>query len=355
MKTRLLITSILSFTLALLFSTNVQSKTKGDFTKPYKKEFSINKGATLKVNSEFTDIKAYNWNKDVISIEVTVSLDAKNESKAEDRFNKIIVDMNGSSDLVTLTTGFKSNISNNGNNHIEIEALIYYPSHIQLDLDSEFGSCLFENIDGIVNAKLAYGDFDVQKLNHNELDVDVEFGKFRAQKFQAGKIEVAYGGFECQYVGVLNLDSEFSSVEIEEVNQIELETAYDKIFIGNCDVAFIESEFSGIRIDEISKSLELDIAYGNFNLKSINTDFDRIKIKSEFTGFTLYFNEPLNFAFKAEAEMGDFNYPKSLAKVTYLEKEMMELSIEGYFGNAKGQEPKLIINLENGSATVKTK
>jgi len=355
MKTRLIINSIWSLALIIMTSYSSLAASKGDFTKPYKQEFNISKGATLKINSEFTDIKAYNWDKDVISIEVTVSVDARDENKANNKFRKVTVDMSGSSSLVSLTTGFNSSFSNNGSNHLDIEAIIYYPSHIQLDLENEFGSCIFENIDGNAQIKMSYGDFDGQNLNHSDLDIDVEFGSVRLQKYQAGKVEVSYGGFEAQYVGMLNLDSEFSTIEIEEINQIEVETAYDKFYVGNCNVAFIDSEFSGVRIDEIGKSLDMEIAYGSFNLKSIKPDFDMIHIDSEFTGITLYFEQPLNFAFKADAEMGDFKYPQELASITYIEKEMMELNLKGYFGNAKDEEPKLIISLENASASVKIK
>lgn len=355
MKTKVLFKTISSFLVIFILINTAFSATKGDFTKPYKQEFQINKGALLKINSEFTDIKAYNWDKDIISIEVTVSVNAKNEDKAQSKFNKVSVDMEGDPHLVSLSTGLKSSFSSNGNDYLDIEVLIYYPSHIQLDLENEFGNCLFENIDGTTNIKMAYGDFEAINLNHNELDIDVEFGKVMLQKFQSGKAEVSYGGFNCQYVGMLKLDSEFSSVEIEEIDQIELETGYDKIYIGNCNVAFIDSEFSSVRIDKINKNLEMEIAYGSFNLKSIASDFDKINISSEFTGISLVFDEPLNFAFKASAEMGDFKYPKELAKITFLEKEMMELNLQGYFGNAKDEEPRLILSLENASASVKIK
>ncbi len=355
MKTKDLFKTLSSLLLVFILTNTAYSAKEGDYTKPYKQEFNINKGALLKINSEFTDIKAYNWNKDIISIEVTVSVDARNEDKAQSKFNKVSVDMDGDAHQVSLSTGLKSSFSSNGNDHLDIEVLIYYPSHIQLDLENEFGSCLFEDVDGATNIEMSYGDFEAENLNHNELDIDVEFGKVILQKFQSGKVDVSYGGFTCQYVGLLNLDSEFSSVEIEEIDQIELETGYDKIYIGDCNVAFIESEFSGVRIDKISKNLEMEIAYGSFNLKSIASDFDKINISSEFTGLSLVFDKPLNFAFKANAEMGDFKYPKELAKITFLEKEMLELNIQGYFGNAKNEEPKLILSLENASASVKIK
>ena len=120
-------------------------------------------------------------------------------------------------------------------------------------------------------------------------------------------------------------------------------------------MAFIDFEFSSIRIDKINKNIEMEIAYGSFNLKSIASDFDNIIISSEFTGISLVFDEPLNFGFKVSAEMGDFKYPKELAKITLLEKEMMELNLEGYFGNAKNKAPQMILSLENANASVKVK
>jgi hypothetical protein len=53
-----------------------------------------------------------------------VNLDAKNESKAEERFNRLIIEMQGSSELVSLTTGLKKGFNNNGNTKLDIEAII---------------------------------------------------------------------------------------------------------------------------------------------------------------------------------------------------------------------------------------
>jgi hypothetical protein len=51
---------------------------------------------------------------------------------------------------------------------------------------------------------------------------------------------------------------------------------------------------------------------------------------------------------------GDFKYPEDLAKITFYEKEMLEMSIKGYFGNADNQEAKVELNLKNASASIKS-
>lgn len=356
MKTQILNSRITIILIAILFILPGFASAKGDFSKPTKKEFQINKNALLKLNCEFTDVKAYNWDKDLISIEVTVTVDANSQSKADDKFEKVVIEMSGTKNEVSLTTGLKSGyFGKSNNNSIDIEVIIYYPAHIGLSIDNEFGSSFFEDIDGAVNVGISYGNFEARNLQSSELDLDAEFGQIKVKRFQAGKVEVAYGGFTADVVGALKLDSEFSSNEIESVDHLELETAYDKNYLGNTNTAFINSEFSSVRIDHLEKHLESNVAYGSFKLKSVGESFEKIQISSEFTSVDLYFSSPLNFAFKASADMGSIDYPKDMAKITFLEKEMMELNIEGYFGNAKGQSPKLILEMENASANINIK
>ena len=356
MKTQILINRMIMLLIAGLISLPSLSFAKGDFSKPTKKEFKINKNALLRLNCEFTDIKAYQWDKDMISMEVTVTVDAKNQSKADDKFEKVLIEMTGSNTEVGLTTGLKKGyFGNNNNNNIDIEVIIYYPSHISLNIDNEFGSTFFEDIDGSVRVDISYGNFEAQNLTNTEIDIEAEFGQIEVKRFQAGKVDVAYGGFTTDFAGALNLESAFSNNEIETVDHLQLETAYDKNYIGHATTAFINSEFSSVRIDHLEKSLDLSIAYGGFKLKSIAEAFENIKISSEFTSVDLYFSSPLNFAFKASAEMGSINYPKDLATITFIEKEMLELDLEGYFGNAKGQSPKLNITVENASADINLK
>ncbi len=357
MKTYIMKISSLIISLSLLISiTTFANKSKGDYSKPYKQTFQISEDALLKINSEFTDIKAFNWDKDEISVEVTVTVDANSQEKAEDKFNRIRVNIKGNSSEVFISTELESDFfGRNNNNNIDIEVLIYYPEHIKLDLENEFGNSIFENISGSVNVEVSYGDFRAKNLSSSDLDLEVEFGKIEVNRFQSGKVDVAYGGFTAQVAAAIQLKSEFSSNQIEIVNHLELNSAYDKLLFGEIDIAFIESEFSSLRVDNLKKYLELNTSYGSFNLKDIDADFELIKIESEFTGVDLFFSHDASFAFEATVEMGDFKYPKDVTHITFFEKEMMELSIKGYIGNAKTEKPRVILSLEMASAKINLK
>jgi len=203
MKTKVFISSTLSI-LVLAILMPLAGLAKGDFSKPIKKEIAISKGAILEINSEFTDIKAFNWDKDMISIEVTITVDASNESKAKSKFDNVLVDISGNSSKVSLRTSLESDFfGGNKNNNIDIEAIIYYPSYIQLNLNNEFGSCFFEDLDGATNVDISYGNFNAKNLNNSEIKLEVEFGQIEVNKFQAGKAEISYGGFSANIVGAI--------------------------------------------------------------------------------------------------------------------------------------------------------
>ncbi|OYT17041.1 MAG: hypothetical protein B7C24_04780, partial [Bacteroidetes bacterium 4572_77] len=339
MKTTILKTSRLFLLLALLFSYQAEANpTKEDFSKPYEKSFTVTDNAKLSINTEFTNIKAVNWNKNEISVEVTVSVDAKDKNKAQDKFERVMVDISGNSNEVNVETSISSNFfGNSNNNQIEIEVLIYYPENIQLNIENEFGSCIFGNISGSVKADISYGDFRAQNLSHSDLDLEVEFGKIELERFQSGKVNVSYGGFTANAVSAIHLSSQFSNNRIEYVNHLELKSAYDELLFGEIDIAFMNTEFTSLRIDQLNKHLQLHTSYGSFNLRDIAPKFELIDIESEFTGVSLYFNKEVSFAFEAEIDMGDFKYPKELTHITFFEKDMMDLSLKGYIGNAKDQ------------------
>ena len=329
------------------------AKKHGDFSKPNKKVFNINKGALLDIDCEFTDIKAFNWDKDQISVEVIITVDAKNEEKANDKFDRVHVKLSGTSDVVNIKTSLSNDYFGNHNNNIDIEVLIYYPEYIQLKLENEFGNSLFENINESVDVDISYGNFTAGNLISNELDLKAEFGKIEVIRFQAGDAHVSYGEFAAQIVGDLRLESEFSSNEIDYAEKVNVHSAYDKIYFRKLNSGRIEQEFTNLRINKLTKNLKMTTSYGSFKLDNIAIDFETIDIESEFTGLILYLNTNTSFGFQVSSDMGSFKYPKDLATVTKYQKEMFELEIEGYFGNTEDPKSQLILNLENASASIK--
>lgn len=343
----------LSVVMPLLMSSNVFAT---EYTKSTSKSFDVSPGALLSITSEFAEVKALNWDKQKISIEATITIDANSQAKADERFNKIKIEIEGGKDLVSIISNIESSFFSKASNNINIDFLIYYPSNCRLKLDMEFGSAFFENVKGDTDIKMEYGSFNAKNLGSIKNQIEIAFGQFQVAKMVEADLKVSYGGCEIEEVKTLNLHSSFSgNVNIEKVGNLILKSSYDKVSIGEAESINGSTQFSGFSLQNISKSIKMKTAYGSFKVYSIATDFELVDIDSEFCSLKLYVDPASNFTFYTDVQLGSFNYPKDKVTVTNFQKDVTDLMVEGYFGSRAKAKGNMRLSVDNASININIK
>ncbi len=128
----------------------------------------MNKDATLAIKNKFGKIHCQNWDKNAISIEVTITLEASSQDKANKYFDKISISFTGNADRVTATTSFDDNLFGNNNNEFSIDYMVKMPKTIGIELDHKFGDIILEEVQGPSIIELGYGSLKVNKLSGND-------------------------------------------------------------------------------------------------------------------------------------------------------------------------------------------
>ncbi len=351
-KNKLRIAS-LSLVIMLLGSSTVLAT---EYTKTSSKSFDVKSGALLDLNTEFGDIKAYNWDKQKISIEATITVSASSQSKADERFRRIQLEINGDKNIVSVLSKIESGFFNKNGNNISIDFIIYYPSDIRLKMNLDFGSAFFEDIKGATDIEVSYGSFNANNLSSVNNEIQISFGKLQVATVEAGNIEIEYGGCEIEESKTLDLRTSFSgNVNIEKVGKLLLKSAYDKVSIGEANEISGGVEFTSFTLQRINTSLDMKAAYGGFKVYSINPNFKLIDLRSEFCGLKLYVDANSNFTFYADVELGSFDYPKEKVTITNFQKDVTELMMEGYFGTKEKAKGNMRLSVEHASATINLK
>lgn len=344
---------VLSFSMLLLMSSTGFGT---EYTKTSSKSFDVKPGVLLDFRTEFADVKAHNWDKQKVSVEATITVEASSQSKANDRFERIKLKIDGNKDLVSIINSIESNFFGKKNNNINIEFLIYYPSNSKLKLNMEFGSAFFENIEGATDINVEYGSFNAKDLSNTSNEIEISFGKFQVSKLGGGDVEIDYGGCNIDEATTLNLRTSFSgNVNIEKINDLMLKSSYDKVSIGQANSIQGSLEFSAFTLDQLTKSIDMKAAYGSFKVYSIAKDFELIDLNSEFCSLKLYVDEDSNFSFYTDVELGSFNYPKEKVTVTDFRKDYTDLSVKGYFGSKEKIKGNMRLSVDNASANINIK
>lgn len=327
-----------------------------DYTKTKSQTFKVNAGVLLDMNTEFGDIKARNWDKNEISVEATITVNANSQSKADEKFDRVQLKMDGGKDLVRIISSLESGFFSKGSNNISIDFLIYYPADSRLNLNLEFGSALFENINGNTDIEVEYGNFNANHLNGAENKIEISFGKFQTSTINEGNIEIAYGGCEIEEAKSLSLKTSFSgNVNIEKVDELLLKSSYDKVSIGEANSISGTTQFTGFTLQSINTSLKMKVEYGSFKVYNIAQDFELIDLNSQFCSLKLYVDENASFNFYTDVELGSFNYPKEKVTITNFQKDITDLMMEGYFGNKAKAKGNMRLSVDNASANINIK
>jgi hypothetical protein len=324
----------LKFSLGVLFVfLTLTGFGKEEFTKKYQEEFNIDKNTTLQIVNKFGDVAVNNWDKDVISIEVTITVEASRQEKADDIFDDIKITLTQDGDIVKGLTELTDKIKNT---KFSIDYEIKTPKYIKLELSNKFGDTFINEITGKSFINVKYGSLEANKLvSDNEKPLsEITLGycdRASIKEFYWGKINIKYSKLSIDKSQALAIVSKYSRLEVEQVSSIVSEAGYDTYKIGDIQNFVCVGKYSDLSIEKLNKKLDLDIKYGGFKVHSVPAGFKSIKINAKYAGVNVGIAPDASYQLDANVEYADMDYPSG-GKISKI-KDNSELKVSGTIGN----------------------
>lgn len=325
-----------------LITYNVNAS-KEEFVKKISKEYTVNKDALLSVSNKYGDVNCFNWGKNVIAIDVTITVVANNREKADDFFDRINIKISGSKNKVEAITEIEKISSSWCNGKFSIDYDIKMPKTINLDILNKYGSIFIEEVTGETDITIKYGDLQVEKLLNENNNITIKYSKASFDFLEAGKLEIKYSDLNINKSKTLNLLSKYSDIEIDEAVFITFNSGYDDIEIDEVNEIENESKFSNFKIDHLYKKMDFCMEYGGCSIENISANFDEIKIKSTYTDLELGIDSEASYFLEASIKYGNLMYPKSISNVNKTKISFSEYKYDGYVGSNKNTGSKVII------------
>jgi hypothetical protein len=325
---------------------------KEEYSRKVSKSFDINSDATLNISNKFGTIHCENWDKNVIAIEVTISLEASSQEKADKYFDRIEITLSGNKDMVSGKTSMEDNLFKNNNGELSIDYMINMPKSVNIDLTNRFGDIFIDEVAGSSKIDLGYGEIKAKRLTNHNNEIDIKFSEGFIGYVQQAELILQYSELEISEAGKLNADVKFSEMALGIVDVMTLETGYDDISVGKVRDIDIDANFSDVEIRSLNERLTVHADYGELSVKEISSKFKLIDIENSFAEATLGFDSQANFRMTATIKMGDFSYPENLAKLSVIDLSMTANKYEGLIGSDKDTESKVIISSKHSDVTL---
>ena len=345
--------------LAVFANENPKFKGKYTKTKTLNKEYTVNANAGLKVDNSYGNVDIVTWNENRVVIEVVITTNGNDESKVEEKLEKINVEFSGSASQVSAKTTFgnRKNSSwswwgKNNNVKMEVNYTIKLPIGNSVDLNNDYGGISINELNGNARIDCDYGQLNLGKLNAENNYLSFDYSKNSTINYMKnGKINADYSSFVLEKVGDLELDADYTKSEVQEAKTINYNNDYGKMIVGSVKDLTGRGDYIPLRLNTLTGSLNVNTDYGSVTIEKVTSSGGDITIDSEYAGIKIGYESGYNFDFIIDLTYASFNEGSGL-EIMKQSKNNSRKSYSGYNGS-KGSGNTININSDYGGVTLK--
>lgn len=297
---------LLSLLLLVCGVAPLQAETLETKRKELKRSYSVSANDKIKLDNRYGNITVTHWNRDEVEINVEIEAKARNTKRAEELIERISVNFDKSSNVVSATTRLK-NAQGGKNESFEIRYHVTMPATMEAEIKMEFGNVkLPENNPGRCDLKLQYGNLNAGDFD-NEVNIAVAFGDMAIGNTGDLTLKLEYSGSaKVGDVKNLKLNNQFSTLTMKNAASINGPVEYGNLTVERLGSATINLQFSKATIKELTGELYLKRQeYSDVKIHHVAPSFSKITSNADFSTMELGLDNGLSCEIYAtEMEFG---------------------------------------------------
>ena len=347
---------LLMFFLIPIALTATEKKGKYTKNKVIKKEYTVNKDASLTVSNKYGNIDIVTNTSNQIEISVSITTSGNDEEKVQQRLNDITVDFEASSSVVSAKTIIEKsskswNIWGNKNNvNMEINYIIKMPVTNSVNLNNDYGGIGLDKLEGSAKISCDYGKITIGELMNSNNSINIDYtNKSNIEYMKNGDINADYSALHIEKAGRVDLNADYSHISFGMVADLDYNCDYGDLKIDNVTNIIGNCDYMHTTIGKLFGSGNFNIDYGSLKINSLGESFKKLNVASSYTPIKLGLNSTNSFNFEANLSYGSlkntdgFTFNKEITKNT-------SKYYQGYFNNASSSS-QIVVNSKYGSVT----
>lgn len=326
-----------------------------EFEKVTKEVYSTNQASELKLDNKYGDIEIKNWDKDSVSIKVTVTIETTSEEKAKLLFSNIDVKLNKIGNLISGTTQMSKTFETGKTFSIDYE--IFMPQYIKLDVNNKFGNIYINKLSQRANINLSYGNLQGESFLYPEekpvSTINLSYAKANITECNRTKLTINYSKINIGTSKDLMIVSRYSKLHLDNNETVIADSKYDSFDVINTKNFIISmGQYSDFLVQNITKTLELNLRYGNCKIDNVANGFESVKVDNQYVASRIAINETASYTLEAETKYCGITYPEN-AQIIEKIVNNSETSLKVIVGKSPSPKSTVKIHSQYGNVSLK--
>jgi hypothetical protein len=334
MKQTFKIIATLFFVGILLTGTTAFAEEK---TKEYHETWKASSIESLWISNKFGKVKVKNDGGNEITIDVVITVEARNEKQANELLEQIDVAFSRNGTVLKAATKISNDFK--CRQKFSIDYVVNIPENKNLRISNKYGNTIVNKLTGNGDFDTQYGNFTANELTGEKIKIALAYGNSTVGKATDLTVQVKYSPMDFGEVKNLNLQSKYSDITVEEANSVYVESKYDKLTFEKVETIKATTKYSHLRIEKLIKSLKIDAGYGSVKVNEIAKDFEEISVINSYGQISLGLYN-LSYSIIASCNYCGISYPEDKFTGDKI-KENNTRRIDGKIGTDEGGKVKI--------------
>ena len=320
-------------------------------SKEFKKSFPADAIDELTVTNRYGNIDIKQEGNE-FSITTSVWVEAKNKAKVDEILEYISITAKEQGGVLNVETLFQKDMSLRqmfAGVTVSVDYHIKVPKGKKVRLVCTEGGASVADFVGDMSVEIVSGNFKANSVTGGELSVKQNKGEFDVEKLENVIAEFKYCKVKIGEGKDMKLDCTSTTLQLMEANKLSLKTSGGTCYLGMVEDMDGTSFYTKYEVQDIGGSLNMDMRWGELNVRNVNFSFASVNVKGSATKVGLTFMEGCGYTLELTRNKNlKVDLPQGVTLENKPTADKNILFETGFIGNKK-YAGKVNLNLSGGS------
>lgn len=351
---------IVLLVLTLCAGTLLSAQSK--LSKELKKEYQVTKSTSLVLDNRYGSINIKDWDRNVVSIEVVVTVENPRQETAERYLDYISVDFSEQDGVITAKTSIDERYGRSGTrtiiinneNKLSIDFTVSMPKDLKTTISQRYGDVFINELSGEMVVDVRYGNLTVNKLTRGNISplaaINLAYSKGSVAEAGWLNLDLKYSEIKIDQAQALVIVSKYSRINVDRSSSLVANSRYDRYTLGTLNNFVINGGYTNVNAETIRNRIEIESRYGGVRIDNVPAGFNRISINSSYTNVTVGIAPSANYQLTGKASYGNIRYP-STGRINRIAGNT-ETNVNGFIGSDEKTASEVVVNARYGNVNL---
>ncbi len=311
------------------------------------KQYTVPDGGKLFIDNTYGKVHINTWDKNEITIDITVTAKAKNDEQAQEILDRISFSASGEEGgrnvfCKTVLATQKHNIEQSS---MQIDYVINAPKKNALDIINKYGDVFLADFSGKLNMHVSYGGLDMQTITGGDKNIKVAYGSAMVSSIESGSFDISYTNLTIESAGKIDVTNKFGNSNITSVQNLSIDQKYGNVETGTVGHITGTIDYANLEIAELQTSANLALKYcGKADFKLIRQGVDQFVTEAYYSNVSLHLADAANLSMEIATSYSSVKKSATLKAVELTNITPNSMNSEHYRGKAGAGAGNMVIN-----------